>query len=336
MEKINSRVNNILFSIIMPCYNSSEFIDDVVIKVRRQIENRNIEFIIIDDCSTDNTLLKIQGYQSSQIKVIKNDVNSGPNFSRNIGLKTASGKYVLFLDSDDFFLDSIFDCIETISKNDYFDILSFGFNFISDDKKLLTRHTFRNEVFYNKSIINNFLSGKIYAVCWNKIYNRLFLINNNIFFIEDKIHGRDSIFALDCCFYAKKFVSIDKKFYYSKVRNGSFSRNFSLKNVTSLISNLNLIKQKSAKYSLNRNYVDIYIAKHIRYILLYSSFNLNIIDYLKALFWISNNQLLLTLFNIEVLKKSKISEILLSISVVLPFIIYPVSTVLKLFKYKPY
>jgi glycosyltransferase involved in cell wall biosynthesis len=301
----------------MPCYNSSEFIDDVVINVRRQIENRNIEFIIIDDCSTDNTLLKIQEYESSQIKVIKNDVNSGPNFSRNIGLKSASGKYVIFLDSDDFFLDSIFDCIETILKDDYFDILSFGFNFISEDKKLLIRHTFRNEVFYNQSIINSFLSGKIYAVCWNKIYNRLFLVNNNIFFTEDKIHGRDSIFALDCCFYAKKFVSIDQKLYYSKVRNGSFSRNFSLKNVTSLINNLDLIKQKTAKYSLDRNYV-------------------NIIDYLKALFWLLNNQFLLTLFNIGVLKKSKFSEILLSISVVFPFIIFPVSTVLKLFKYKPY
>ncbi len=321
----------------MPCYNSCEFIDEVVTNVRRQIENKNIEFLIIDDCSTDNTYRKIKDKQSPQIKVFKNSVNLGPNFSRNYGLKKACGRYVLFLDSDDFFVDSIFDFIEAFSKNNIFDILSFGFNFISQDKKLLSRHVFRNEVIYNSSILKNFLHGKIYTVCWNKIYNRSFLIDNNICFVEDKIHGRDSIFTLDCCFYAKKIIMIDEILYYAKVRKGSFSRNFSLKNISSLISNLNLIDEKRIKYSLHQNFFfDVYKAKHVRYILLYSSFYLNIFDYLNALVWLSNNRLLLTMFRIRVLKKSKIAEILLSICVVIPFLIYPVSALFKLFKYKPY
>ena len=320
----------------MPCYNSSEFIDDVVNSVSRQISNRNIEFIIIDDCSNDNTFDIIQKYESLQIKVFKNSINSGPNFSRNIGIKNATGKYILFLDSDDYFSDDAIDLLENIAIKENFDILSFGFNFVSNDKRLLSNHVFINEELHDKFIIKNFLSGKIYAVCWNKMYNRLFLIKNKIFFIEDKIHGRDSIFTLDCCFHANKIISIAEKLYFSNVRNGSFSRNFSLKNVSSLINNLNLLNQKKRIYLLDDDLVDLYISKHVRYILLYSSFNLSFLDYCKALISLINSQNLSRLFKISVMKNYKFSEMILSSLIILPILVCPISRTLKLFKYKPY
>ena len=141
----------------MPCYNSSEFIDDVVNSVSRQISNRNIEFIIIDDCSSDNTFDIIQKYESLQIKVFKNSINSGPNFSRNIGIKNATSKYILFLDTDDYFSDDAIDLLENIAIKENFDILSFGFNFVSNDKRLLSNHVFINEELHDKLIIKNFL-----------------------------------------------------------------------------------------------------------------------------------------------------------------------------------
>lgn len=320
----------------MPCYNSSGFIDDVVNNVSRQISNRNIEFIIIDDCSNDNTFDIIQKYESLQIRVFKNSINSGPNFSRNIGIKNATGKYILFLDSDDYFSDDVFDLLENIAIKENFDILSFGFNFVSNDKRLLSNHIFKNEELHDKRIINNFLSGKIYAVCWNKMYNRLFLIKNKIHFIEDKIHGRDSIFTLDCCFHANKIISIGEKLYFSNVRNGSFSRNFSLQNVSSLINNLNILNQKKRIYLLDDDLVDLYISKHVRYILLYSSFNLSFLDYCKALISLINSQNLSRLFKISVMKNYKFSEMILSALIIVPILVFPISRILKLFKYKPY
>lgn len=92
-----------LVSIITPSYNSAIFIKESIDSVIGQTYT-NWEMIIVDDCSLDNSNAIIEGYikKDNRIKLIKLDENSGPAVSRNRAIKEAKGRYIAFLDSDDF------------------------------------------------------------------------------------------------------------------------------------------------------------------------------------------------------------------------------------------
>lgn len=91
-----------LVSIITPAFNSEKYIKQTVESVQSQTYS-NWEMIIIDDCSTDNTVSIVKKEQDadSRIKLIVLDENSGAAVSRNTGIRAAKGKYLAFLDSDD-------------------------------------------------------------------------------------------------------------------------------------------------------------------------------------------------------------------------------------------
>tara|TARA_B100000787_G_scaffold150489_1_gene123062 strand:- start:284 stop:1039 length:756 start_codon:yes stop_codon:yes gene_type:complete len=91
-----------LISIITPCYNSNDFISETIDSVINQ-SYKNWELLIIDDCSTDNSVEIIQKYleKDSRIKLFINNKNSGAAVSRNFGLLKSSGRFISFIDSDD-------------------------------------------------------------------------------------------------------------------------------------------------------------------------------------------------------------------------------------------
>ena len=108
-----------IFSVIIAAYNSEKWIEESINSIIKQDLDfkDNIEIIVVDDASTDNTQLickKFIDNYPNNFKYIKNEKNKGPSFSRNIGLSYAKGEYINFLDSDD-----------TLSKNTLKDVLNF-------------------------------------------------------------------------------------------------------------------------------------------------------------------------------------------------------------------
>lgn len=89
-------------SIIMPVYNRSKVIERAINSVLGQ-SYTNFELIIVDDCSTDNTFEIISQISDSRVKVFRLDKNSGAAAARNYGIRQSSGRYISFLDSDDYF-----------------------------------------------------------------------------------------------------------------------------------------------------------------------------------------------------------------------------------------
>ncbi len=93
-----------LVSVIMPSYNTAEYISASIASVQEQTYT-DWELIIVDDCSTDNTDEIVKPFLSDKrIKYIKNETNSGAAVSRNRALREAKGKWIAFLDSDDLWL----------------------------------------------------------------------------------------------------------------------------------------------------------------------------------------------------------------------------------------
>ena len=94
--------NNDLISIIIPVYNASRFLPDTIESIQSQTYD-NWEAIFVNDCSIDNSTEIIKKIQKNdkRIKLINNEVNSGPALTRNKGILSAKGDYLCFLDADD-------------------------------------------------------------------------------------------------------------------------------------------------------------------------------------------------------------------------------------------
>lgn len=89
-----------LVSVIMPAYNAEPFIAEAISSVLSQ-SVRDLELLVIDDCSTDGTYALAMQQKDPRICVLRNDKNSGVANTRNRGIEQARGKYIAFLDSDD-------------------------------------------------------------------------------------------------------------------------------------------------------------------------------------------------------------------------------------------
>lgn len=98
------------FTVIIPLYNKENYIEKTLNSVLNQDFN-DFEILIVDDCSTDNSLNKLYNFSDSRIKIIKNNKNQGLSATRNIGIKNAKSDYITFIDADDlwkpYFLNEI-------------------------------------------------------------------------------------------------------------------------------------------------------------------------------------------------------------------------------------
>lgn len=111
---------NDLVSIIMPSYNTAQYISESIDSVINQ-SYTNWELIIVDDCSSDNTDEVIKPYLSDKrIRYLKNEKNSGAAVSRNYALREAKGKWIAFLDSDDIWeAEKLSMQLDFMKKNNY-------------------------------------------------------------------------------------------------------------------------------------------------------------------------------------------------------------------------
>lgn len=97
-------MNQIMVSVIMPVYNGEKYISQAIESVLRQ--KTSLELIIIDDCSSDNTRFVISKYESDiRVVFVPNEKNLGVAASRNKGMELAKGKYIAFLDADDYWTE---------------------------------------------------------------------------------------------------------------------------------------------------------------------------------------------------------------------------------------
>ena len=162
-------------TIIIPCFNAEKFLNKCIDSILNQKYN-NFDLILINDCSTDNTLNIIKSYKKKYdfIKVINNSSNMGAGYSRNRALEITNTKYVTFIDSDDYIEPNYISEHMKLIKKENADISIC-------DLKVIYANTHKFEIsqccdkkFTKKNII---LSGLAASPC-NKVFKRE-LFNNN-------------------------------------------------------------------------------------------------------------------------------------------------------------
>ena len=191
--KVSERGNMPKVSVIIPVYNAEKYLRQCLDSVVNQTL-KDIEIVCVNDGSPDNSLSILEEYASKdeRIKII-NQENQGQGYARNRALENACGDYIMFLDSDDFFEDeiSIESAYNQIEKYGN-DVAIFRFNdYIEHSgKKRCSIKEYKDFLDKNNIDINNFVIKNLVdfsfvrAAACNKIYNRNFLVNNNIKFLE--------------------------------------------------------------------------------------------------------------------------------------------------------
>ena len=131
-----NRQNNPLVSVIVPVYNVEQYLDECLNSIRQQTYE-NLEIIVVEDCSTDQSLEVLSKHLNDQrIKLIRHEKNGGLSAARNTGIDGARGDYIMFVDSDDIVQLSLIElCVKYAIVNDA-DLITYNFKAFEDGIKL--------------------------------------------------------------------------------------------------------------------------------------------------------------------------------------------------------
>lgn len=216
-----------LVSVIVTSYNIEAYIKKAILSVINQ-SYKNIELIVVDDYSTDETINIINKLNKKyQFKVILKDINKGVSNSRNLGLDQATGDYIMFVDGDDFLkTNMITDMVEASDKYraDLIDSRQIFTVFNSkDDVKYFTVDKYYNHDFvtedYQKIIEHvRYVHGKLF---------KKEIIGKNRF-NENLNCYEDTLFNFFITKSVKKYVLLNKQYYYYLQRNNSLINTYNL------------------------------------------------------------------------------------------------------------
>lgn len=226
-------------SIIMPAYNVENTIGRAIDSVLKQTY-KEIELVIIDDGSTDKTVDIIHHYKSrdSRIKYVTIQ-NSGVSIARNLGIEMASGDYLMFLDSDDFFSHEAVSNLLKISIEHSADMVSGSYKKIEPDKEFDENTWLKAGVYtkdkLEKEIYPNLFSSKslkdlVPLTFCTKIYSSELIKNNKIKFTPNIKIGEDNLFSIKCFLKTNKFIYVPNNHFYNYVTNYNSVTNNYIKN----------------------------------------------------------------------------------------------------------
>ena len=214
-------------SVVVPVYNVKDFLIECVTSLINQTF-KDIEILLIDDGSTDGSETICNDFAENYdfIHVIRKE-NGGLGSARNVGLDSAIGEYVYFIDSDDSLSKTALETLYNLANEHSLDIVLFSARCFCDDFGIdynadeYRRTMYLNKVYNGKDLFFKLLSvNEYYASIPIRFYNTSYLKNCNFRFPEHIIH-EDEIFGYLSLIYASRAECISDRFYNRRFRTGS-------------------------------------------------------------------------------------------------------------------
>lgn len=274
-----------IVSIIIPAYNTALYIGRCLDSVCMQTY-KDIEIIVIDDASTDNTLSIINQYakRDKRIKIIHHSENRGNGIGRNTAIKQSHGEYVMFVDSDDEIVENCVEKLVAKLNGEEYDFVVYGY------QKVLLAKCHNKRKYSNKilptitgleehdELLHNFLVfGKnVKMAPWLYFCRREFLFHNQIWFDESGRNFEDVIYTTKLFYYARKIEVVHKALYHYSNRQHSIMNSHSKKKIEDRIYAFNSVRDF---LKLNGEFESNKIA--YTYFFIHSVFFMSFFDMLK-------------------------------------------------------
>lgn len=248
-------------SIILPSYNVEGYLEKCINSILNQ-SYYNLEIIIVNDGSTDNTLKVAKGFETIDKRVIVLDqINKGVSAARNIAIDYASGEYIIFVDPDDFvhndFVNSLYErLIETNS-----DMSICGHTKVYDNQFEVKSKSSKS-IFTGDEIFKQYFIGDstLTVLTCDKIFKTKIIKENGIYFPYEVTSGQDQVFILEYLIYCNSVSTTDNNFYYYYQRIGSKSKRYEYYIFEKTLIKLNYLRKiliEAGLYSKHENYYKI-------------------------------------------------------------------------------
>lgn len=217
-----------MITVVIPVYNVEKYIKECLDSVLNQTFS-DFEVICVNDGSTDKSLSILEEYtkKDTRIKVISQQ-NQGLSDARNTGIDTAQGKYIYFLDSDDWIEpDTLEVCYNTAEENQLDELVFNRINVYENDEIKKTIPPDNNNIFPTTTVMTgkelftlmmheNFFRSPVQY----RFFLRAFLLENKLHFYSKLIH-EDDLFSTQCAFFSKRSMFLDRKLYHHRRRENS-------------------------------------------------------------------------------------------------------------------
>ena len=190
-------MENELVSIIMPSWNTGNFIAESIQSVINQTY-KNWELIIVDDCSTDNTDEVVSFYKDQRIKYLKNEKNSGAAITRNKALREAQGEWIAFLDSDDLWAPEKLEHQINFMKNNGYNLSFTEYEKIDEESKPLNVYVSGPEMVNKRKMYNYDYIGQLTMMYSTKAFGLIQIKDikkNNDYAIRLQLYKKDGTCA---------------------------------------------------------------------------------------------------------------------------------------------
>jgi glycosyltransferase involved in cell wall biosynthesis len=228
-----------LISIIVPVYRVEPYIEKCADSLFRQ-SYRNIEYIFVNDCTPDNSILILQKTlehypnRTGQVIIINHDYNRGSAAARQSGINAATGKYLIMADGDDWVEgDDMIASMYDQAEKENADIVIADYYLSYQHKK---RYIAQPAPAGGKDCICELLTANLHGSSSNKLVKRSLYTDNGIVYIEGLNMWEDLVTSVQLCFFAKKITYLPRAFYhYMHINQNAYTYIVSEKSLQNMI-----------------------------------------------------------------------------------------------------
>lgn len=214
-------------SVIIPVYNVEDYIEPCLASVLNQ-SHRDIECILIDDCSTDRSVEIAERFiqnhpKKDRVKWIRQQQNQGQSVARNRGVEVASGEYIFFVDSDDTISENCLITHLQYLEKSHAEVTIGSIKEVGENGNLNVI-PLKEKILDRQEIWASFLNFQWYFTPWNKLIKRDFFIQNRLWF-EKGIIYEDHLWNFRLALAANRICLFSEVTYFYLLRPGSSIRN---------------------------------------------------------------------------------------------------------------
>lgn len=259
-----------LVSVVVPVYNAETTIEKCIRSIQNQTY-KNIEIIVVNDGSIDNTLSICKNLQIDDTRIyIINQNNYGPSKARNNGIDASNGEFVIFVDSDDWIEKECIEIAVNTAIIENADIVLWNLIFEKNNKSMINTPLKGSKRIIEKKEKTNIINMMLCYKSENENMSNLSITGpvcklfrknclNTCRFPENLNLGEDMVFLIDLIPSINKIVYLNEYFYHVNVRYNSLSHSFSEDYPMRKAEFVNTVLQEIAHININFQFIDKFI-----------------------------------------------------------------------------